>query len=98
MWSQLILDNPQTTYLWTYTAVSPPIPLVDTAKSWSDMNMVATLSYKNQWKEEGVHKWYYHPQKILYTLTQQEFKLRFQILDKESSGDLKHDIMAQEIT
>ena len=38
------------------------------------------------------------PTKFVYTLTQQEFKLRFQILDKESSGDLKHDIMAQEIT
>ena len=38
------------------------------------------------------------PTKFVYTLTQQEFKLRFQILDKEYSGDLKHDIMAQEIT
>ena len=36
--------------------------------------------------------------KFVDTLTQKEFKLRFQILDKEASGDLKHEIMAKDIT
>ena len=36
--------------------------------------------------------------KFVDTLTQQEFKLIFQILDNEASGDLKHEIMTKDIT